>query len=407
MTDGIEAPPLAALADEVAREIVALRGGTLRPVINGTGVLIQTNLGRSPLSARALDAARAVAAGYSNLEFDLEAGERGHRHAHVAARIARVCGADDATAVNNNAGGVLLVLAALCAGRKVLVSRGQLVEIGGGFRIPDVLRQSGAELVEVGTTNRTYARDFVAAMDDHVAAVLHVHASNFRLSGFVAQPPLAELAAAAHEQGCLLLDDLGSGALVPTEQFGLPHEPMPRESLAAGADVVMFSGDKLLGGPQAGCIAGRADLLEAVRRHPLARALRMDKLDLAALDATLAAYEEGTAARELPLLRMLAASPASLRRRARTVLRISDIPGRSVPSRAMVGGGSLPQEGLDSAAIALPAVAPALELAARLRGGRPAVVPRVERDLVLVDLRAVLPEQDRALAAALRAACLA
>ncbi len=259
---------------------------SLRPVINATGVILHTNLGRAPLSQATLAAMAACAAGYSSLEYDLEAGGRGSRHEHVGALLRLLTGAEAALVVNNNASSVLLALAALAAGREVIISRGQLVEIGGGFRIPDVLRQSGARLVEVGTTNRTYVEDYGAAVTPETALLLRVHASNFRVVGFTHSPTLAELVALAHGSGLLMVDDLGSGSLLPTERFGLAHEPMVQESVAAGVDLVCFSGDKLLGGPQAGILVGKLATITQLRRHPLTRALRPDKATLAGLHAT-------------------------------------------------------------------------------------------------------------------------
>ena len=285
---------------------------SLRPAINATGVIIHTNLGRAPLSDEALAAMTEVARGYSNLEFDVDAGERGSRHGHVEAQICRLTGAEAAMAVNNNASAVLLALAALAAGREVVISRSQLVEIGGGFRIPDVMAQSGCRLVEVGTTNRTALRDDGAAITEEPAALMRVHSSNFKVVGFTAFVTLDELAQHARERGLVLIDDLGSGCLLDTTQFGLPPEPTPRESLAAGADVVLFSGDKLLGGPQAGIIAGKRDAVEKLRRHPLARALRMDKACISALAATLHHYLKDSALEQIPAWRLIAAPPASI-----------------------------------------------------------------------------------------------
>ena len=259
----------------------------LRPVINATGVIINTNLGRAPLSQEALQAVQRVAGGYSNLEYELEAGERGSRHAHVATLLRELTGAEAALVTNNNAAAVLLALSALAAGREVIISRGQLVEIGGGFRVPDVMRQSGCQLVEVGTTNRTRLSDYQAAISERTSLLLTVHPSNFQMTGFTESTPLNALAELARQYGLLVMDDLGSGCLLASERYGLGHEPMPQESIAAGADVVCFSGDKLLGGPQAGILAGKAGVLERIARHPLMRAVRIDKMTLAALEATL------------------------------------------------------------------------------------------------------------------------
>ena len=406
--EGMPAPDAAQWPALIAESLDAAAAPSLRPVINATGVIIHTNLGRAPLSAAAREAVAAAARGYSNLEYDLGAGARGSRHDHARRLLCRLTGAEDALVVNNNAAAVYLALAALCRERAVLISRGQLVEIGGGFRIPDVLRQSGARLVEVGTTNRTHARDFtqaIAAEAETVraAAILRVHSSNFRQVGFVAMPGLDELAAIARHAALLLIDDLGSGSLLDTTAYGLAPEPPVQESVAAGADLVTFSGDKLLGGPQAGLIVGRAELVERLRRHPLARALRVDKLTLAALDATLAAYARGRAVEEVPVWRMIAAPAAELERRAAgwcARLAQHGIEAAVRPGESAVGGGSLPGETLPTHLLAL-AAPQADAAAARLRAGTPPVVCRIQRGHLLFDPRTVLPEQDDALPAAL------
>lgn len=389
--------------------LVAERAATLetslRPVINATGIVLHTNLGRAPLSDAAIEAMREVSRGYSNLEFDLDTGERGSRFAHLEGLLRRLTGAEAAIAVNNNASALLLALSALARDREVVISRGQLVEIGGGFRIPDVMRQSGAELVEVGTTNRTYLRDYAAATGDRTAALLRVHASNFRVVGFTEQPRLEELGALARERGLLLLDDVGSGALLDPRLYGLGGEPLVQDSVRAGADVVLFSGDKLLGGPQAGIAVGRRDAIEAMRRHPLARAVRLDKASIAALAATLQHYARGDATTTVPVWRMIAAEAPTLRRRARRWSRAGGAGSEVVRARSMVGGGSLPEEGLDSWACAITAQGGAAqELATRLRRGTPAVVARIEDGRVLLDPRTVDPREDAAVASALRAA---
>jgi L-seryl-tRNA(Ser) seleniumtransferase len=402
---GGEAPGRGLLAAEaVARAQGRLRP-SLRPVINATGVILQTNLGRAPLSAAARAAAEAVARAYSNLEYDLETGTRGSRHEHVRDLIRQTTGAEDGIAVNNNAAALYMALTVFAQGREVIISRGQAVEIGGGFRIPDVLRQSGARLVEVGTTNRTYTRDYADAIGPDTAAILRVHPSNFRVVGFTAAPPLAELAALARTRGVLLLDDLGSGCLVPTERFGLAHEPTVAESIAAGADLVFFSGDKLLGGPQAGIVAGRAQLVAGLRGHPLARALRLDKLAIAALTATLQSYASGTWEADIPVWRMASADLGSLRRRARRWARAAGPAGSVVAGRSMVGGGALPGEGLPTWCAAIRPTAPSPgQLARTLRTGTPAVAGRLEDDRLLLDPRTVDPADDRAVVAALQKA---
>ena len=400
------APPTDTLAHATLARARALVTPSLRPLINATGVIIQTNLGRAPLSEAALRAMREVGAGYSNLEYDLEAGTRGSRTVHLTALLCRLTGAEAALAVNNNAAAVYLALSALAAGREVIVSRGQAVEIGGGFRIPDVLRQSGATLVEVGTTNRTYARDYAAAITERTAVLLRVHTSNFKLLGFVHETPLAELVALGRERGVVVLDDLGSGTLLPTAPFGLAPEPTVQESVAAGADLVTFSGDKLLGGPQAGLIVGRANLIARLRQHPLARALRVDKTTLAGLEATLLSYLHGRATTEIPIWRMIAAAPEALRARAE---RLAAAIGSAragvtiVACASAVGGGSLPGETLPSFAVAIGGSAPD-ELARRLRHSTPPVIGRITDDRLLLDVRTVLEEQEAALVAAVRGA---
>jgi L-seryl-tRNA(Ser) seleniumtransferase len=356
--------------------LTAARRPALRRVLNATGVIVHTNLGRAPLAAAALERATEVARGYSNLEFDLDEGVRGSRQDHVGAVLRRLTGAEAALVVNNNAGALLLALAALAEGREVIVSRGELIEIGDGFRIPDVLARSGARLVEVGTTNRTRAADYERAIGTDTALLLRVHQSNFRVVGFTEQPTLPELAAVARAKDLPLLDDLGSGALVD-----LGDEPTARASLEGGADLACFSGDKLLGGPQAGIVAGRAELVERLRRHPLHRAVRIDKLSLAALEGTLLLYlEPERALREVPVLRMLKEDAAVVRARAE---RLAAATGGEVEETvARVGGGALPLAELPSFACAV-----AESLASPLRDGSPAVVGIVRDGRLLLDCR--------------------
>jgi L-seryl-tRNA(Ser) seleniumtransferase len=407
---GAPPPDAATLGRRVVEELEIERRPTLRAVINATGVIVNTNLGRAPLSAAALTAIERVARGYSNLEYDLEAGARGARHSHVRELLRAVTGAEAALVVNNNAAAILIALSALAAGREVIVSRGELVEIGGGFRVPDVMRQGGARLVEVGTTNRTRLADYATAIGPETGALLAVHPSNFRIVGFTEAPDRAALAALAHTHNLPFVEDLGSGCLLPTEQWGLAHEPTPMESLAAGADVVCFSGDKLLGGPQAGIIVGRAEPLERLARHPLLRAMRVDKLTLAALEATLRHYHDGTALRDVPIWRMIAAPLDELRARAERWARsLSDAgaPVCTVAGESTIGGGSLPGETLPTVLCAIeqaPGEAEIAGLAARLRQGTPPVVARVARAQLLLDPRTVLPDQDDALLGAVRAA---
>ena len=380
------------LADRLRAELEAARRPSLRRVLNATGVLVHTNLGRAPLAAAALAHVNEAARGYSNLELDLDAGARGSRQTHVAAVLERLTGAEAALVVNNNAAALLLALATLAAGRDVLVSRGELLEIGDGFRIPEVLERSGARLVEVGSTNRTRAADYERAIGDNTALILRVHQSNFRLVGFTERPSLRELADVARRHGLPLLDDLGSGALVE-----LGDEPTARAALAEGADLVCFSGDKLLGGPQAGVVLGRADLVDRLRRHPLHRALRIDKLSLAALEGTLRLYlDPERAQREVPVLRMLQEETASVRTRAE---RLATATGGEVEETvARVGGGALPLAELPSFACALEE-----SLAAPLRRHEPPVVGIVRDGRLLLDCRTLADDELDEVAAAVRA----
>ena len=383
------------LAAALRAELRALRAPRLRRVLNATGVIVHTNLGRAPLAAEALERVVDAARGYSNLEYELEEGRRGSRQEHVAEALRRLTGAEAALVVNNNAAAVLLALAALAEGREVVVSRGELIEIGDGFRIPDVLARSGARLREVGTTNRTRAADYERAVGPETAALLRVHQSNFRVVGFTEQPAVAELAAVARRHGVPLVDDLGSGVLVALE-----GEPSARESLAAGADLVCFSGDKLLGGPQAGVVVGRAELVERLRRHPLQRAVRADKLTLAALEGTLALYlEPGRATSEVPVLRMFEEPAESVRARA---ARLAEAVGGEVEETvARVGGGALPLAEIASFACAVEE-----ELAAPLRtgAGGPPVVGITRDGRLLLDCRTLGEAEADEVAAAVAAA---
>jgi L-seryl-tRNA(Ser) seleniumtransferase len=377
---------------------------SLQPVINATGVIIHTNLGRALLSRRAQQAMLQAATTYSNLEYDLETGQRGSRYMHAADLLCRLSGAEAAVVVNNNAGAVILALTALAKGREVIISRGQLVEIGGGFRIPDIMAHSGACLVEVGTTNRTYSRDYEQAINpDQTGLLLAVHHSNYQITGFTSQPAPAELADLSRRSGIPLMKDLGSGTLLDTAPYGLAHEPTIQESIAAGVDIVTASGDKLLGGPQAGLIFGRAEIVHKLKKHPLIRALRVDKTTLAALQATLLAYLEDKAVEEIPVWRMIATQLDSLARRARrwqTTLRRASLPPDILlhlrDSASTVGGGSLPGQTLPTKALTI-AVGSADELANRLRQSDPPIITRIEDGLVWLDPRTVLPEQDKTL----------
>ncbi|MGC9334596.1 MAG: L-seryl-tRNA(Sec) selenium transferase [Anaerolineae bacterium] len=391
------APPATeTLAQRVGERLAVHLRPTLRPAINATGVIVHTNLGRAPLSAEARAAMDAVALGYSNLEYDLQAGRRGSRYVHAEEILCRLTGAEAALVVNNNAAAVLLILMALARGREVAISRGQLVEIGGGFRIPDVMRQSGALLMEVGTTNRTYIGDYREAITESTVALMRVHRSNFRLMGFVHEPDLGEMVALAHERGLYTFDDLGSGTLLDTQAYGLAHEPTIQESISAGASVVSCSGDKLLGGPQAGIILGRSDLIALLKQFPLTRALRVDKTTLAGLQATLRHYLLAEATEKIPVWRMISQSQDALQTRAHAwvaELARRDVPAMVVAGHSTVGGGSLPGETLPTHLVALRVDSPD-DVASRLRAGEPPVIPRIENDHLVLDPRTVLPEQE-------------
>jgi L-seryl-tRNA(Ser) seleniumtransferase len=376
------------LVEQLHSELGSARAPQLRRVINATGVIVHTNLGRAPLAETALDRVREIARGYSNLEYDLAAGGRGSRQGHVTSLLQRLTGSEAALVVNNNAAAVMLALAALAEGREVLVSRGELIEIGDGFRIPDVLERSGARLREVGTTNRTRAGDYEAAIGPETALLLRVHQSNFRVVGFTAQPSLHELNDVARRHGLPLVDDLGSGALID-----IGDEPTARASLAAGADLVCFSGDKLLGGPQAGIVVGRGDLVEKLRRHPLQRALRADKLTLAALEATLALAVD--APDEIPVLRMLREPVEAVRARAVQLAKL--VGGEVEETVARAGGGSLPLTELPSFACAVEE-----RLAVDLRAGDPPVIAVVRDGRTLLDCRTLTDGEAGEVAEAVR-----
>jgi L-seryl-tRNA(Ser) seleniumtransferase len=393
--DGQLPPDADVIAGEIERRASHEWSLAPRPVINASGVVLHTNLGRAPLSQ---DAVRAIehAASYSDLEYNLESGGRGSRQDHARGLLLSLFDADAAHVATNNAAAVTLVLAALGRRKEVIVSRGHAVEIGGGFRVPAILKQSGARLIEVGTTNRTRLSDYEEAISPRTAAILHVHSSNFKIVGFTEEAPLPELAHLAHRSGLVLVDDNGSGSLLDTATFGLSHEPTPAESLQAGADVVAFSGDKLLGGPQAGIILGRADLLARIAAHPLARAMRPDKLVLAALTATLLAYVRGDALSSLPVWRSIAQSGDEVERRARAWKEMADSRGLAVEmqqGQSAVGGGSLPGETLPTTLLVLP---PSVTARA-LREGEPAVIGRTQGARVLLDLRTVAENQERTL----------
>jgi L-seryl-tRNA(Ser) seleniumtransferase len=389
--------PLPSLDELVARLGAALEvrfRPTLRPVINATGVIIHTNLGRAPLSRAAQQAIMAIGGQYSTLEFDLEDGKRGSRYVHAEAALCELTGAEAALVVNNAAAALVLVLSALAQGREVILSRGHLVEIGGAFRVPDIMAQSGAKLVEVGTTNRTRSSDYAQAIGPQTAMLMHVHSSNFKMIGFTEEAPLDELAALAQARGLVFAQDLGSGALLDTAPFGLAHEPTVQESVQVGVDLVVFSGDKLLGGPQAGIIVGRRALVAQLKKHPLARALRVDKLGYAALAATLDHYRSGQALAHVPIWQMLSRPLDQLLQAAR---RWADAWGGIIlPGQSTIGGGSLPGETLPTTLAALHVPSPDAFLA-RLRQHNPPIIARIQDERVLFDPRTVLEGQEEAL----------
>ncbi|RMG35662.1 MAG: L-seryl-tRNA(Sec) selenium transferase [Planctomycetota bacterium] len=394
------------IVDGVRRRADSAELEQLGRVINATGVVLHTGLGRAPLSAAAVAAVQSVA-GAANVEFDLQTGTRRTRGFQLTGLLTTLTAAEDALIVNNNAAATLLTLQALCSGREVVISRGQLIEIGGSFRLPEIFELSGAVLREVGTTNRTRVSDYERAIGPQTAAILHVHTSNYRVVGFAETPAIEELVRVAHRHGLLAIDDIGSGCLVDLPAHGLPAEPTFARSIAAGADLVLGSGDKLLGGPQAGIIVGRSRCVQMLRQHPLARCVRIDKLTLAALAATLETYVRGTYAEELPLFRLLLTPQQELLGRAEAIVtQVRALPKVRVAVRrdvAPVGGGSLPGCELPTAVIALRhAVWPAAQLARRLRTGRVRIVPRIADDEVLIDLRSVPPEQDDSIVLALR-----
>ncbi len=403
---GEDAPMPALLLDDVIERVNKIVHPKLMHVINATGVIIHTNLGRAPLSDDALKAMHEVAMSYSNLEYNLEAGERGSRYDHAEDLLTRLTGAEAALVVNNNAAAVMFILRAFAENREVILARSQLVEIGGGFRVPDVMKQSSARLVEVGTTNRTYLADYAQAITDSTAVILRVHHSNFKIVGFTHEATLEELATLAHEKGLLLVDDLGSGALLDTAPFGLAHEPMPQESLKGGADLVCFSGDKLLGAPQAGIIVGKKEAVGALKKHPLARALRVDKITLAGLQTTLLHYLKNEATKKIPVWRMMALTRAELADKAQawaTRLKAFGLDVQVVDAESTVGGGSLPGETLPTRAVAL-AVENVDACARKLRENLPPIVVRIENDRVLFDPRTVLPNDEVALLAGIERA---
>ncbi len=404
LSNGGEASVTASeIAESAQRALEEQLRPPLRRVINATGVVIHTNLGRAPVSEAAARAMSEAAGGYSNLEYDLDRGVRGSRANHLESLLRALTGAEAGIAVNNNAAALYLAMAAYCNGREVIVSRGQAVEIGGGFRIPDVLRDAGATLVEVGTTNRTRASDYAAAISEDTAAILRVHSSNFRIVGFTEEPSLAELRAVADQAdipGIMLIDDVGSGCLLDTPQFGLAYEPRPQDSIEAGADLVLFSGDKLLGGPQAGLIVGKRAAVDRLRSHPLMRVLRLDKAAIAGLSATLQHYLLGEAVECVPVWRMIAAEAEQLRERAE-MWRTAVGAGETESSDSAIGGGSLPAETRPTFVWSLDHPHPAAAARA-LRGREIPVIARVEHERLILDPRTVLTDEDSAVIEALR-----
>ena len=398
--EGTPVPDEVALLARMEDRLGSWTRMTLVAVINATGVVLHTNLGRAPLSRAALQAIQELSQGYANLEYDLEKGQRGSRTVHAEDLLRQITGAEAAMVVNNNASAVMLILTALARRKSVLIARSQLVEIGGGFRIPDVMRQSGARLLEVGATNRVHLYDYEQAIaEGPVALVMRAHRSNFQIIGFTSEPDLEEIVRVAHKANIPVADDLGSGSLLDTAVYGLGHEPMVQESLAEGADLVCFSGDKLLGGPQAGVIVGRADLVARLKKHPLARAIRADKLCLAALSATLLHYLKDEAEQEIPIWRMISTSSEETRERAES-WKSHLGQGEVISGESTIGGGSLPGECLPTYLLAL-RTASANRLLARLRTGTPPIIGRAQEQLVVLDPRTVLPEQEETLLAKL------
>ena len=408
IAEGQPAPSSDQLVASILAEVESLTRISLRPVVNATGVVLHTNLGRAPLSQETVAAMEAVSGGYVNLEFDLDSGARSSREVHLSSLLCRLTGAEAAITVNNNAAAVLLALSALAKRKEVIVSRGQAVEIGGGFRIPDVMRQSGARLVEVGTTNCTYLSDYEQAITDRTAALLRVHSSNFKVVGFTQEVAVDQLVQLGAKHDLPVLDDLGSGCLLDTARFGLAPEPTVQNSIAAGVALAFFSGDKLMGGPQAGIVVGKRHLVERLRKHPLARAVRIDKTRMAGLAATLLHYLKGQAEQKVPVWQMISMPCEEVERRAREWAGQFKGLATVTKGESVVGGGSLPGSTLPTWLLAIKGTTRAgqqiavQELAARLRAGQPPIVGRLEGNSLLLDPRTVCPEDDRVVAQALR-----
>ena len=399
---GKPAPPFDDLVGSVCNMVASTFESTMHSVINATGVILHTNLGRAPVSRESAAAMEECAGRYVNLEIDLDTGRRGSRQVHVESLLCRLTGAEAALVVNNNASAVMLALTALARRKGVIVSRGQAVEIGGGFRVPDVMRQSGAKLVEVGTTNRTYLADYEAAITPRTAALLRVHSSNFKVIGFTESVGLEDLVQLGEKFDVLVLDDLGSGCLMDTPSFGLDPEPMMQQSIAAGVGLAMASGDKLLGGPQAGIIVGKEELVSKLRKHPLARAVRVDKIRLAGLAVTLRHYLKGEAEAKIPIWQMLSAPLIEIERRARKWQQVLGGLATVIEGESMVGGGSLPGGTLPTRLVSIKPSGKVKALGDRLRSSEPIVMGRIESDALLLDPRTVLPEEDGALLSRLK-----
>ena len=384
-------PKISVIIKDAKRTALEWTRQSLFPVINATGIILHTNLGRAPLSDDTIQAMQRVSTCYTNLEFDLQLGKRGKRSIHAEGILKKLTGAEGALVVNNNAAAVLLILSALAKRKKVIIPNSQLVEIGGGFRVPDVMRQSGAKLIPIGTTNRIHLSDYVQAFDDGASLVLNAHHSNFKIIGFTTEPKLKDVIDASHNQSISFVYDLGSGALLDTSTYGLAHEPTVFEAMSAGADIICFSGDKLLGGPQAGIILGKLELIDKIKRHPLARAVRADKICLAGISATLIHYLRGEAEDKIPIWIMIAVNKNTIRERAQNWKR-SISQGEVIEGNSMVGGGSLPGETLPTYLLALD-IPKANEFLTRLRALPVPIVARIENDQVLFDPRTVLPNQ--------------
>ena len=405
ISKGHACPTLPEIISTIKDRVAFLTVQSPRRVINATGVIIHTNLGRSPLSDNAMEAALAASAGYSDLEFDLSSGRRGSRQSHLQSLLKEITGAEASLVVNNNASALLLGLSALADGKEVIVSRGEAVEIGGGFRVPDVMEQSGAVLIDVGTTNRTYVRDYANSLTPQTGVFLKAHASNFRVEGFTAEVSIGELVELGRVNDIPVIHDVGSGALLDTDKYGLAHEPTPQESISAGAGLVMFSGDKLLGGPQAGIISGDRVLVEKLSRHPLARAIRIDKISLASLTATLMHYLKGEAEAKIPIWKMISAHPDQIRLRAQKWKESLQVDAEIIESKSAVGGGSLPGETLNSWSLAIDSagvLGGAQALVTRLRENVPPIIARIEGDKVLLDPRTVMENEEDLVVDALR-----